>query len=382
MPGATHRDYYEVLGIDRNADEKKIKEAFRKLALKYHPDRNKDPGAEDKFKEIAEAYAILSDPKKRSAYDSGKISSAQGYSSEDLFGGINFEDIFRGSGFNFNFGPETFGSDFGQGIFERFFGTYGRQKGGRQQENHGEDLQVELKIPLEHVMKGGEQLVKVARMKTCPDCNGSGARAGTSPRKCPECQGTGRKTTGSRQSGVIFQQIITCPDCGGRGMIIDNPCVRCSGLGEIETVETIAVKIPPGVEDGMILRVVGKGMPAKNSHGTPGDLHIIITTLPDDRFERRGDNLWRSETIDVTDAVLGTKINVPTLDGSVAMKIPPGTQPDSVMRIKGKGLPAFDRSFHQHGDLMIRIIVHVPEKLTSEQRNLFEKLQNLQSKIK
>jgi len=369
MAGTQQRDYYEVLGIPRDADEKKIKDAFRTLALKYHPDRNKEPGAEEKFKEIAEAYAILSDPKKRSAYDHGGFSGVQGYSNEDLYGDINFEDIFGRGGFNF--GGDNFGFNLGGDIFERYFGGGGVS----YREERGEDLHVKLKIPLEHILKGGEEVVRVARLKLCTECGGSGAEPGTKPRICSTCSGTGQKKITSRKGSMMFQQITTCPDCRGSGQFIDKPCRKCGGQGEVEAQETISVKIPPGVEDGMILRVSGMGMAAKTHGGRSGDLLVIIETLTDSRFERRGEHIWYTVTIDVADAVMGTKVKVPSLEGAVSVNIVPGTQPGSVLRIKGKGLPVFNSRFKSRGDLMLRIQLHVPEKLSSEERKLYERLQ-------
>jgi molecular chaperone DnaJ len=362
MTTTAQRDYYEVLGIPRDADEKKIKDAFRELALKYHPDRNKEPGAEEKFTEIAAAYAILSDPNKRAAYDRGGFAGVAGVTPEDLFGGINFEEIFGGRGFGFAVGGES--------IFDRFF----RRPGPRR----GEDLAVELEIPLEHVMTGGEETVHLARLEPCPDCKGSGAKVGTQPRTCTTCKGTGHKTTTRREGGVMFQQITTCPECAGRGQFIDKPCPTCSGRGEVEREEKLTVKIPAGVEEGMTLRVPGRGMASEEPKGQPGDLLVLVRSTPDPRFERRGEHLWRSETIEVTDAALGTSLTVPTLDGEASVKAPPGTQPDGVLRLKGKGLPRFGGG--GRGDLFLRLEVHVPEQLSPEEQQLYERLRSLARK--
>jgi molecular chaperone DnaJ len=362
MPATPQRDYYEVLGVPRDADEKKIKNAFRTLALKYHPDRNKEPDAEEKFKEIAEAYAVLSDPKKRAAYDSSGFAGVAGVSPEDLFGGINFDEIFGGRGFGFDFGGENF--------FDRFL----HRRGPRR----GEDLAVELEIPLEHVMTGGEETVRVARLELCPDCKGSGAQAGTQPRPCKTCKGTGRKIAARREGGIMVQQITTCPECDGRGQFIDTPCPKCDGRGEVEREEKLTVKIPAGVEDGMTLRAPGRGAASEDPQGKPGDLLVIVHSKPDPRFERRGEHLWRSETIEVADAALGTSLKVPTLDGEASVKVPPGTQPDAILRLKGKGLPRFGGS--GRGDLFLRFQVHVPERLSLEEQKLYQRLQALARK--
>jgi len=367
MPSTTQRDFYEVLGIPREADEKKIKDAFRDLALKYHPDRNKEPGAEEKFKEIAEAYAVLSDPKKRAQYDSGGFAGVAGYSAEDLFGGINFEEIFGGRGFGLDFGLGG-----GGGLFGRFFGRRGMAG--------GEDIEVVLTIPLEKVASGGEAVVRVPRSEKCPDCGGTGCKAGTKPRDCGKCKGTGQQATTRRDGGVMFQQITTCPECAGRGHFIDTPCAKCAGRGEVEREETITVKVPPGVEEGMALRVAGRGYPAAQPGAPPGDLLVCIRSEPDARFERRGADLLRAETIGIADAALGTTLQVPTLNGTATVKVPPGTQPDSLLRLAGKGLPNFRA--RGHGSIYVRLAMQVPEKLSAEERKLFERLREIRASTK
>jgi molecular chaperone DnaJ len=212
MP-TTSRDYYDVLGVPRDADQKAIKDAFRTLALQYHPDRNKEPGAEERFKEIAEAYAVLADPQKRAAYDAGGVAGVSGFSPEDLFSGIDFEDIFGGPGFDFG----------GGGLFDRFFRRQRRPAGPPR----GQDLEVELEVPLARVATGGEETVHFRHPAVCPACHGSGAQAGTTPRRCDACHGTGQHVSSRRESGITFQQITTCPTCHGRGTIIDTPCSEC-----------------------------------------------------------------------------------------------------------------------------------------------------------
>ncbi len=357
---AEQRDYYEILGVPRDADQKAIKKAFRKLALKYHPDKNKAPGAEEKFKQIAEAYAILSDPKKRADYDAHGLAGVAGFSAEDLFGGINFEDIFAGFAPGFDVG--------GGGLFERLFR---RHAGPRR----GANIEVLLRVPLERVVTGGEEEVRIGRPTTCSACNGNGAEAGTQPRNCNECGGSGRLIKTRREGSVGIQQINTCPDCRGKGHFIDHPCPQCHGRGETTSHQTLKVKVPVGVEEGTALRVPGHGMPSPEPGGVAGDLHVIVRTAPDPRFERHGANLWRAETIDLTDAVLGTRRTAPTLDGEISVKIPPGTQPDSVLRLRGKGLPAFGGG--RRGDLYLRLNVRVPEKLSAKERRLYEGLREL-----
>lgn len=353
---AEPRDYYEVLGISRDADAKAIKDAFRQLALKYHPDRNKDPDASDRFKEIAEAYAILSDPKKRAEYDSRGHAGIGGFSPEDLFGGIDFEDIFGGLGFDFGGGA---------GLFDRLL----RRRTAPQR---GENIEVAIAVPLERILRGGEETVHVSRPTVCESCRGSGAKAGTTPRTCSKCGGSGQLVQSRRKGGVSLQRITTCPQCGGRGTVIDAPCPACGGTGRILRDETLTVRIPVGAEDGLALRVPGGGLPAEKPGLPPGDLFVVVRAADDPRFERHGRDLYRVEAIDVVDAVLGTSINVPTLEGQVTVKVPAGTQPDSMLRLRGKGLPPFGGG--TRGDLYLRLQVHVPERLSNRERRLFEQL--------
>lgn len=353
-----------MLGVARDADQKAIKDAFRNLALKYHPDRNKEPDAEERFKEIAEAYAVLSDPKKRAEYDARGFAGVEGFSEEDLFRGVDFDDIF--SGLNFDFG--------GGGLFDSFF--HRRRRGPER----GSNIEVEVSVPLERVAQGGEEQVRVQRPVTCSACRGRGTEGGVAPKTCDTCKGTGRIAHSRREEKehVLIQQISTCPACDGRGTIIDHPCHVCQGSGEVGQDETLTVKIPRGIEEGMALRIPGKGMPSSEAGGATGDLLVVVRSRPDPRFERAGADLVRQETISLTDAVLGTARDVPTLDGSVSVAIPPGTQPGSLLRLKDKGLPEFGN--RRHGELYLRIAVRVPEKLSSEERELYERLRALGGK--
>lgn len=360
MAATAKRDYYEVLGVPRDADARAIKDAFRKLALQYHPDRNKEPGAEERFKEIAEAYAVLSDAKKRADYDHRGFAGVAGFSPEDLFGGIDFESIFGDMGF----GP-------GGGLFERFFG--GRRAGPRR----GADIEVELAVPLERIATGGEETIRFGRVAPCAECGGTGANKGTQPRTCSTCQGTGQKTTTRREQGVFFRHSVPCPDCGGAGRVIDQPCPKCRGSGQQEREESLDVSIPVGAEDGLILRVPGKGY-AGEPGARAGDLHVVLRSAPDRRFERDGADLWRAESIDVADAVLGVELRVPTLEGSVTVSVPPGTQPDAQLRLRGRGLPRFGA--RGRGDLYVRVSVRMPEKLSAEEKRLWEKLREVRAR--
>jgi len=369
MATTAQRDYYEVLGVARDADAPAIKDAFRRLALKYHPDRNKSPDAEERFKEIAEAYAVLSDPKKRAEYDARGFAGVAGFTPEDLFSGIDFGDIFGEAGFGLDFG---FG---GGGLFDRLFG---RRRAGPVR---GRDLQVELVLPLETIARGSEETVRYPRPVDCPRCHGSGAEPGTAPRTCTTCGGSGRKvvTRGEQrgQAAIRFQQVTVCPECDGRGTIIDKPCRDCRGEGRVEKDESLKVSIPPGAEEGMALRIPAHGLPSTEAKAPPGDLYVIISSAPDTRFARSGADLWRTETLGVADAVLGAALKVPTLDGAVEVTVPPGTQPGEVLRLRGKGLPVFGA--RGRGDLHLRIEVRVPERLSAAERELYERLRALKT---
>ncbi len=364
MSTTSQRDYYEVLGVPRDADQKTIKEVFRSLALRYHPDRNKEPGAEERFKEIAEAYAVLSDPKKRAEYDSGGFSRVADFSHEDLFGGVDFEDIFSGLGFDFDFG--------GGGLFDRVFR---RRPAGPPQ---GENIEVKLDVTLERVLTGGEETVSFTQTGICPVCHGCGAKPGTEPLPCKACKGQGRIISSQRKGAITFQQITTCSACHGRGVVIESPCPNCGGRGKVEQEESLSVKIPVGVEEGTALRIPGRGLPSREPGGIPGDLFVVVRTAPDSRFKRIGADLWRDDTIEVADAVLGTTKEVAALDGPVKVTVMPGTQPGTVLRLRGKGLPEFGDG--ARGNLYLRVQVHIPERLSAEELRLYEQLRAISAK--
>ncbi len=356
MAARAQRDYYQVLGVPRDADQTAIKDAFRALALRYHPDRSKEPGAEERFKEIAEAYAVLGDPKKRAEYDARGFAGVAGFSPEDLFGGVDFSDLFGGLGF-----------DLGEGLFDRFF-SRGRRTGPRA----GANVEVEIVVPLERVVSGGEETVDVIRAQPCATCRGSGAKPGTAPRHCEQCGGTGQHVASQTERGVRMRSITVCLRCGGSGRVIDTPCTECSGHGEVERQERIAVRVPKGIEEGLARRSPGRGLPSRERGGIAGDLFVIVRTRVDPRFERRGPDLWRSETIEVVDAVLGTTLEVPTLEGPTAVQVRSGTQPGTILRLRGKGLPEFGHA--GRGDLYVRLSVHVPEHLSAAERDIYHRL--------
>lgn len=310
---------------------------------------------------------MLSDPKKRAEYDARGFAGVAGFSREDLFSGIDFEDLFGGLNFDF---------DLGGGLFNHFFH---RRRAGPAR---GANIEVGLTIPLEKVASGGAEKVSLPYQVACAACHGSGAAAGTQPQTCKRCNGSGQQTTSRREtrgkSDVVIQQISVCPACAGRGVIIDKPCPDCGGSGKTEHEEILSVTIPVGVEEGMALRIPGRGMPSEEPNGQPGDLFVVVRSAPDPRFERDGADLWRAEEISVADAVLGTKLKVPTLNHPAEVTIPPGTQPDAVLRIRSKGLPIFGSK--QYGNLYLRILVHIPEKLSAEEHDLYQKLRELADK--
>jgi len=359
---AEKRDYYEVLGVQRNASKDEIKDAYRKLALQYHPDRNKAPDAEEKFKEISEAYAVLSDDEKRQQYDMlGHAGFDQRYTTEDIFRGADFDSIFRDLGFGFgDILRRFFGGGFGGG-----FGGFGERI------NRGQDLVYDLEVTLEEAARGAEKEIEVPRTEKCEVCNGSGAAPGTSPRTCPRCNGAGKIQHMRKSSFAMYVQVTPCSTCRGKGTIIDSPCRNCRGTGLVKRRRRISVKVPVGIDEGYQLRLRGEGEMAPNG-GEPGDLYVLVHILPNELFIREGDDLLYVLMIGYPQAALGAEVSVPTLEGPVTVKIHPGTQPGEVIRLKGKGMPRF-RGYGK-GDLLVRVGISVPEKLTSQQRALLEQL--------
>ena len=357
---AEKRDYYEVLGVSKNASKDKIKDAYRKLAMQYHPDRNKAPDAEEKFKEISEAYAVLSDDEKRQQYDMlGHADFDQRYSTEDIFRGADFNSIFRDLGFGFgDLFRILFGGGFGGGGF-------------RERINRGQDLVYDLEITLEEAAKGTEKEIEVPRTEKCEICGGSGASPGTSPRTCPKCNGAGKIQHMRKSSFAMYVQVTPCSTCRGKGTIIDSPCKNCHGTGLVKKRRKISVKIPVGIDEGYQLRLRGEGEMAPNG-GEAGDLYVLVHIAQHELFMREGDDLWHVLLISYPQAALGAEVSVPTLDGSTTVKIKPGTQAGETIRLKGKGMPRF-RGYGK-GDLLVRVGISVPEKLTSKQRALLEQL--------
>jgi len=348
------RDYYEVLGVNRDADSEVIKKAYRKLAMKHHPDRNPDDkAAEEKFKEAKEAYEILCDDHKRAAYDQ------YGHAGVDQsMGGA------RGAGFS-SF-SEAFGDIFGD-IFGQARGGPG---GNRNGVYRGADLRYNLEITLEQAARGTETKIRIPTTEACGTCHGTGAKPGTSPRTCPSCDGHGQV----RMQQGFFSIQQTCPKCHGTGKFISDPCLSCHGAGRVKKHKTLSVKIPAGVDDGDRIRLTGEGEPGVNG-GPAGDLYVQMQVKPHTVFQREGNDLHCEMPVSFATAALGGDIDIPTLDGQAKIKIPAETQSGKVFRLRGKGIKGV-RS-HTHGDLMCHVVVETPVNLTDRQKELlfeFEKI--------
>ncbi len=359
------RDYYEVLGVDKSASADEIKKAYRKLAIKYHPDKN--PGnkeAEEKFKEAAEAYSVLSDADKKAKYDQFGHAGVDG-AGPDFSGGFgNLNDILN----------DLFGGAFGGG-FGGGFGGFGGFGGGQRRERvyRGRDIRVRVKLTLEEIAKGVEKEISIEKNVPCPDCGGRGARNSSDIKTCPACNGTGQV---QRVVNSFLGQTVTystCQQCGGEGKIISNPCPTCSGTGLVRQRETIKVKIPAGVEAGMQMTVQGEGHAAKNN-GINGDLLVVIEEQEHPDFRREGSNLLYTKVISIVDAMLGCEVEIPCLDGKYKVKVEPGTQSGTVVRLRGKGLPSVNS--YGTGDLYVKIAVWIPKKLTKEEKALFESIKH------
>ncbi|MGE5384737.1 MAG: molecular chaperone DnaJ [Betaproteobacteria bacterium] len=347
------RDYYEVLGVNRDASEEEIKKAYRKLAMKHHPDRNLDnPSTEEKFKEAKEAYEVLSDGQKRAAYDQ--------------FGhaGVDQQAGFGGGGAGFGGFADAFG-----GIFDEIFGGNGRGQ-GRSNVYRGADLRYNLEITLEQAAHGTETKIRIPTMEVCEPCGGSGAKAGSKPQTCPTCSGSGQVRL--QQGFFSIQQ--TCPKCHGTGRFIADPCTSCHGAGRLKKHKTLAVKIPAGVDEGDRIRLASEGEHGVNG-GPPGDLYVQIHLKPHAVFQRDHSDLHCEMPISFTTAALGGEIEIPTLDGAANLKIPPETQSGRVFRLRGKGIKGV-RS-HTHGDLMCHVVVETPVNLTERQRELLMELDEI-----
>lgn len=360
------RDYYDVLGVSKNTSPEEIKKAYRKLAIKYHPDKNPDDkSAEEKFKEAAEAYEVLSNPEKKQRYDhyghagvGGAASGGGGYGG----GGMNMEDIFS-----------QFGDIFGGGgsPFESFFGGGGQQSRGGRRVAKGSNLRIKVKLTLEEIANGAEKKIKVNKQVVCKTCDGSGAKDKSSVSTCKTCGGSGAVRRVTNTILGQMQTTSTCPTCNGSGSQITTKCNVCHGDGIVRGEETITINIPAGVSDGMQLSMSGKGNAAPNG-GIPGDLIILIEETPHETLKREGNNVVFDLHLSIIDAALGASVEVPTIDGKAKIKIEPGTQSGKLLRLKGKGVPEVN-SYHR-GDEIIHINIWTPKALSSEERTLLEKL--------
>ena len=361
----TKKDYYDVLGVKKDATKQEIKKAYRKLALKYHPDKNKEAGAEEKFKEISEAYAVLYDDEKRQMYDQyGHAGIDQQFTQEDIFRGADFGDIFRGMGF----GSSGFGFE---DIFESFFG-HGSGRRGRAQRRRGADLRYDIEISLEQAYNGLETTIRVPRTENCENCNGTGAKPGTSKKTCPQCNGTGQIRQSRRTAFGMFTQVAACNKCHGQGTIIETPCPECRGRGTVQKTRNIELKIPKGVDDGSQLRLAGQG--EAGPAGT-GDLYIVTHIKNHPRFERRGANLYTVKKISFPDASLGTRVDIRSIDDkTINLKIPDGTQNGDILRVKGAGMPMLNSS--GKGDLYVEIQIQTPTKISRKAKKLLEELKD------
>ncbi|RPH93836.1 molecular chaperone DnaJ [candidate division KSB1 bacterium] len=358
----TKRDYYEILGIDRSASAEDIKKAYRKLAMQYHPDRNKgDAAAEEKFKEVGEAYAVLSDSDKKARYDRfGHVTPGMGPEpGAGGYGGFEFDlsDALR---------QFMEGGLFGGGVF-------GRERGGGSTRVRGNDLQIKLALTLEEIVSGVKKKLKVKRYAPCKECSGSGARKGTTQKTCSTCHGTGQVRQVSSTFLGQFVNIQTCPQCHGQGKVTSDPCPNCKGEGRVREETVVNVEIPAGVSAGQYLTLRGEGNAGPNG-GPSGDLVVVVDEQPHEHFVRDGDNVIYPLTLTIPQLVLGDEVEVPTLTGLARLKIEPGTEPGRVLRMRGKGLPSL-HGYH-NGDQLVEIHLHVPKKLSSREKDLLNELRN------
>ena len=365
---ADKRDYYEVLGLDKSASEDDIKQAYRKAALKWHPDRwvsgtdEEKKTAEEKFKEASEAYSVLSDKDKKAKYDQFGFAGVDGGAGQDWSHGFgNLNDILN----------NIFGGAFGGGGFSGFSG-FGF--GGNSQEKRvvrGRDIRTRIRLTLEEIAKGVTKEVTIDRYEKCPDCAGKGTVNASDVKTCPVCHGTGQE---QRVANSIFGQTVTyttCSRCGGEGKIVTNPCHTCGGSGLVRKRVTVKVNIPAGVEDGMQLTLKGEGQSA-NAGGINGDLLVVIEEIPHESLKREGKNLFYTKIIPLTDAILGGEVSVPCLDGNYKIKVEPGTQSGTIVRLRGRGLPAVKGYGSGTGDLYVKYLVWIPKKLKSNEKSALE----------
>ncbi len=358
---ADKRDYYEVLGLSKGASESDIKNAFRKMAMKYHPDRNpNDKEAEEKFKEVNEAYAILSDPEKKEKYD------RFGFAGVDPNAGFGGGGGFSGAGFD-----DLFGDLFG-GMFGGFGGFGGGQRSRSNGPRKGQDLQARISITFDEAFSGTKKKIKLNKYVKCPDCGGTGAAAGSSRKTCPVCGGSGQIRNQRQTPFGMMANVTTCDRCGGTGEVIENPCPACGGTGKVRKEVTIEVSIPAGVDDDSVVNVRGQGNPGENG-GPNGDLFVVVSVKPHKLFRRYGPDLELEIPVTFAQVALGADVTIPTMEGRVSYKIPPGTQPSTVFKLKGKGMKSPNSP--RVGDLYVKVMLEVPVNLSAEQRRLIQQFE-------
>lgn len=352
------RDYYEILGVSRSADKEELKRAYRRLARKYHPDVNKEPGAEERFKEINRAYEILSDPEMKARFDR--------FGEAGVSGGA-------ASGFSTDF-SDSF-ADIFESFFSGFSGGMGNQ--GRRQTGpiRGDDLRLDLNLEFHEAIFGGDKELTIKHLETCGTCNGSGAKPGTKPQTCSTCAGTGQVRRATRTPFSSFTQVSVCPSCNGTGQIIEEKCITCGGRGQDEATKKIKITIPGGVDNGTRLRVSNEGDAGKMG-GPPGDLYVFLSVRNHPEFQGDGINILSHIKISYLQAVLGCCLEVNTVDGKTELKIPAGTQPNAILTLEDKGVPRLGNPVSR-GDHLITIEIDIPTKITPEERDLLEKLANI-----
>ena len=355
------RDYYEILGIERTAEEAEVKRAYRSLAMRYHPDKNPDdPDASSRMAEINEAYAVLCDGEKRQRYDVYGHDGLSGYSQSDIFSGVDFSSIFGEAGFGF-----------GGGIFD---GLFGRGRARTRERRKASDLRYNLTLTLEEAATGIEQSLEIPKRRTCTSCRGTGAKEGALE-TCSDCQGSGRMVHEHRSGIGVFRQVSVCSTCGGTGRVIKEPCSLCEGTGTLDETSQITVSIPQGVDTGHTIRVAGEGEPGDGTLAS-GDLYVVVSVEPHPMFQRRGDDLYIEKEIGIAQAALGAAIPVPCLLDKDELTVPPGTQTGSLFRVRGKGMPRLGSS--NRGDLYVMTRTATPQELTEEQRELLQRFQAIE----
>lgn len=349
------RDYYEIIGVSRDADKEEIKLAYRRLARKYHPDVNKETGAEDRFKEINRAYEVLSEPEMRARYDRfGEAGVAAG-------AGVGFQDMGDVGGF--------------ADIFESFFGNFGGMSGQTRKRSgpiRGDDLRLDLRLEFKEAVFGGEKEIRISHSETCEICSGSGAKPGTRPRTCSTCSGSGQVRRATRTPFGSFTQVSACPTCNGTGQMIEEKCDTCSGNGAHQVTKKLKITIPPGVDNGTRLRISGEG-DAGQRNGPAGDLYVYLFISEDLEFQRDGINIQSEMKISYLQAILGCRLEANTVDGSVELLIPAGTQPNTVMTLENHGVPRLGNPVSR-GNHLLTVLIDIPTRLTPEERELLEKL--------